>query len=151
MALDPAPIFDAGVSHAMSLGLFENVNGSPAQVSPGYGLAYFFEFVRMTAVRTSGLDTTSVRIQFAGHIYTTLEQEPADQIDPHVLTATGRLWQAYAADFTLGGLVRCVDVFGAHGEPLDARGGYPEINTVKIRAVTFDLPVIVDDVFPQVP
>lgn len=152
MALDPPPIFNAIVTHAAGLGLFESVNGHPAKVSPGYGLVYTLEWVRMgPARRSSGLAAAGVRIEFAATVVTSLEQEPADAIDPHLMAATGKLFEAYLGDFTLGGLVRMVDVFGAEGEPLQARPTYATVGGVKARGVVITLPVVVDGVFPEAP
>lgn len=151
MALDPAPIFDAAITHAQTLGVFEQVAGHPAEVSPGYGMVCDLAFADMATANTSGLANTAVRIEFAYTLYTALEQEPADQVDPQVLTAVGLLWAAIIADFTLGGLVRQVDVRGAHGERMRARGIYATVAGVKVRAVAVSVPVIVDGAFPEAP
>lgn len=151
MALNPQPLFDAAITHLQSLGLFEQVNGHAADVSPGYGLVATVEFVDMVPVRSSGLAATSVRILLAVTIMTGVEQEPADAIDPEVLTAAGRVFEAYIGDFELGGLVRAVDVRGGYGEPLRARGGYGTVQGIKTRAVIIDLPLVVNDPFPEAP
>lgn len=150
MALDPRPIFDGISTHLQGLGLFEQVNGHAADVSPGYGLIATVEFVDMVRAK-SGIAATSVRLQFAVTILTSLEQEPADAIDPEILTATGKVFESLLADFTLGGLARVVDVGGSDGERLRARAGYGTVQGVKARAVIIDLPVVVNDVFAETP
>lgn len=151
MALNPQPIFDAFITHLQSLGLFEQVNGAAADVSPGYGLVVTNEFVDMVPVRSSGLAAVSVRLLFAQTILTAQEQEPADAIDPQVLTAAGLVFGSYIGAFTLGGLVRYVDVFGSDGEPLRARAGYGTVAGVKARAVVLDVPVVVNDPWTEAP
>ena len=149
MALDPQPIFDALLTHLQTLGLFESVNGHAADISPGYGLVATVEFVAMARAR-SGLASTSARIEFTITILTSLDQEPADAIDPEILTATGKVFESLIGDFTLGGLARVVDVGGSGGDPLVARAAYATVGGVKARAVIIDVPVIVNDPFPEV-
>ncbi len=43
-------------------------------------------------------------------LYTPMVQEPEDAIDPNLMTALDALMAAYSADFTLGEIVREVDL-----------------------------------------
>jgi hypothetical protein len=59
------------------------------------------------------------------------------------------LFTAYIGDFTLGGLVRNVDVRGADGAPLDGQAGYLKQDEVLYRVFTITLPVVVNDAWDE--
>jgi hypothetical protein len=77
--------------------------------------------------------------------------EPQDLIDPQIITATDALMAAYNGDFTLGGLVECVDLLGMTGQRLDARAGYLEQDRKIYRVMTINLPCLVENAWPQAP
>jgi len=56
---------------------------------------------------------------------------------------------SYIGGFTLGGLVRDVDVNGEFGTPLEAVYGYVAIDGAMYRVATITIPVIVNDVWTQ--
>jgi hypothetical protein len=58
---------------------------------------------------------------------------------------------AYNGDFTLGGLVECVDLLGMTGQRLEARAGYLEQDRKIYRVMTITLPVIVAEAWEQAP
>lgn len=149
MTLNISGILDAVVSHAMASGHFEQVNGHEPANAPSLGLtaAVWADEVRPVA---SGLSTTTVRLAFNVRIYTSTQSEPADAIDPALIAAVDDLCAAYIGDFTLDGLVRQVDVFGAHGNPLLVRAGYIQQSGAIYRVMTITLPVIVNDLWEQV-
>lgn len=151
MALDIVGITDAVVSHAMASGRFETVNGHEPMNAPSTGgLTAAVWADRVTPVRSSGLDVLSVLLVFNVRLYTSAMQEPADAIDPDMLAAVDDLCAAYSGDFTLGGLVRQVDLLGIHGQPLDVRAGYLQQDGVLYRVMTIALPVIVNDLWEEV-
>ncbi|WP_367138851.1 MULTISPECIES: hypothetical protein [Streptomyces] len=151
MALNASSILDAIVSHAMSLGYFETVNGHEPQSPPTSGLtaAVWVEQIG-PAVGASGLSATSTRLAFCVRLYTSLLQQPADAIDPQLMAALDALLAAYSGDFTLGGTVRQVDLLGAFGDPLSARAGYLIESGAEYRVMTVTLPVIVNDLWDEV-
>lgn len=151
MALNILGLTDAVVSHAMASGRFETVNGHEPKNAPSTGgLTAAVWSERVTPLRSSGLDSLSVLLTFNVRIYTSASQEPADAIDPDMLAAVDVLCAAYAGDFTLGGLVRHVDLLGAHGQPLDVRAGYLQQDGSLYRVMTIALPVIVNDLWEEV-
>lgn len=151
MALNILSILDAIVSHAAASGHFEQVNGHEPQNAPGHGLAAAVWVDRVDPVRTSGLDSTSARLIFNVRLFTPMAQEPADAIDPHLMAALDALLRAYVGDFTLGGLVRQIDVRGQHGQQLEARAGYISQAGAHLRVYTIALPVIVNDLWDEAP
>lgn len=147
--MDIPAIYTAFQSHAMAAGLFETVNTHEPKNTPGKGLhaAVWSDWIGPT--QTSGLAATTARIIFKVRIYSDMLQEPQDMIDPNILGAVHVLMAAYSADFTLGGLVRNVDLLGQYGEGLSAQAGYVSISGQMHRVMTITAPVIVSDAWPQ--
>lgn len=151
MPLNILGITDAVVSHAMTSGRFETINGHEPKNAPSTGgLTAAVWSERVTPVRSSGLDTLSVLLVFNVRIYASAVSEPPDAIDPDMLAAVDDLCAAYTGDFTLGGLVRHVDLLGIHGQPLDVRAGYLQQDGLLYRVLTISLPVIVNDLWEEV-
>jgi hypothetical protein len=152
MSLDTRAILNAIISHAASLGYFEQVAGHEPKSAPGNGLWASVFLGRVEAVgEVSGLDAATVRVEINVRITQNMLTEPQDDIDPVIAEATDKLLNAYAGNFTLGGLVRNVDVFGETGQGLTAQGGYMEHDHKNYRAVMINLPVIVNDVWELTP
>lgn len=143
-------LLDQCVSHAMSLGVFERVNGHEPKNPPGSGLTAAYWVQRITPVpAASGLNTTTVRLELGARLYIPADTQDPDLIDPELIAATDLLMAAYSADFTLGGLVRNVDLLGEHGDPLDAQAGYLAQDATTFRVITITLPLIVNDLWSQ--
>ncbi|MCX4778170.1 hypothetical protein [Streptomyces sp. NBC_01264] len=151
MTLNISGILDGVVSHAMASGHFEQVNGHEPANAPGLGLtaAVWTETVQAIG-RVSGLSSTSALLAFNVRLYTPVQAEPADAIDPNLITAVDDLCAAYIGDFTLDGLIRQVDIFGAHSPGLLVRAGYIQQSGAIFRVMTITLPVIVNDLWEQV-
>lgn len=150
MTLNITGILDAVVSHAMASGHFAQVNGHEPKNTPSLGLTAAVWMDSVRAVRSSGLSSTTALLVFNVRVYTSVQSEPADAIDPTMMAAVDDLCAAYNGDFTLGGLVRQVDVLGAHGQPLLVRAGYIQQSGAILRVMTITLPVIVNDLWEQV-
>jgi hypothetical protein len=151
MALDITGILDAAISHASASGHFDQVNGhEPIHPSPSGGLTAGVWVERVTPIRTSGLNSVSTLVVLNVRLYTSAQQLPLDAIDPGMVTAVDALCTAYCADFTLGGLVRNVDIFGANGQSLDVRAGYLAQDGALQRVMTIWLPCIVNDLWEEV-
>lgn len=152
MALDTQPIIDAVVSHALASGHFERVNGHEPKSAPGSGITGAVWVDATGPARgASGLAATTARLTLNVRLYTSMLAEPADAIDPRLMAAHDALMTAYSADFTLGGLVRCVDLLGMSGVPLSSQAGYLIQDSAQYRVVTIVLPVLVNDVWEQTP
>lgn len=151
--MDTGPIRDAIVAHALTSGRFERVNGHDPDSPPGTGLtvAVWSDYIG-PAPSGSGLAATTARVVFMVRIYSSVMQEPQDDIDPNLDAACDALMTAYSADFELGGLVRNVDLLAQTGAAMSAQAGwvtYP--NGALYRTKTITLPVIVNDAWPQSP
>ncbi len=77
--------------------------------------------------------------------------EPEDAVDRDLTAATVNLVGAYCGDFTLGGLIKNIDVRGAHGVALSARAGYLEQDSAVFRVFTISVPLIVNDLWEEAP
>jgi hypothetical protein len=148
--LDSRAILDKIVSHAAASGYFDRVNQHELIDPAGTGLVAGVWTQEFRPVRSSGLNTVSMRLTVFVRIYTSMVSEPMDEIDPNVLDATDALLAAYCGDFELGGTARHIDIFGAAGLPLDAQAGYVERAGGLIRVMTVTVPVIVNDLYAEV-
>jgi len=152
MALGASAILSAVESHALALGHFDRVNRHEPKSAPGNGVsaAIWVQNLRPVAA-ASGLAATSARLELSVRVYLNMLQEPQDAIDTNIMTAVDALMAAYSSDFDLGGLVRNVDLLGAHGDPLQADAGYLEQDRKLYRVVVITLPLIVSDLWAQAP
>ena len=151
MALNTLAILQAVESHAAAAGFFERVNLHEPKNSPGNGLTVAIWVQRIApAAMASGLSVTAAVVTVSVRVYTNMLAEPQDAIDPNLVTAVDALMNAYNGDFTLGGLVRNVDVLGQFGEGLSAQAGYLEQDRKMFRVVTLNLPLVINDVWEQV-
>lgn len=151
MALDINGILDALASHALSTGFFSSVNEHESKQAPPEAITASIWVERISPVKTSGLANTSIRLQVEVRLYSGTLSEPYDDIDPNLTKALDALMRAYVNDFTLGGLIRHVDLFGAYGPALDARTGFINMDGKEFRVFSINVPLIVDDLWVQAP
>lgn len=144
-------VMDALKDHASASGYFESVNGHEPKSPPtSKGLSAAVWLDRLEPARgQSGLAATTMRLVMQVRIYADMVQEPQDEIDPQALEACDTLMGDYTGDFTLGGLVRNVDLLGATGTPMFAQGGYVTISGRMYRIVTISVPMILNDLWNQ--
>lgn len=143
-------LFDRVQSHAMDLGLFDNVNTHEAKSAPGRGLnaAIWVQYLGPFPPG-SGLAATTGLVVLTMRIYCPAFQQPLDAIDPAVLSAVAVVIGAYSGDFDLGATVRNVDLLGMSGQRLEARAGYLQLDTKMSRVMDITIPVIINDMFTQ--
>lgn len=152
MALDIRTILDAVETHALASGYFQAVNGHEPKSAPQNGLTCAVWVEQIGPARGgSGLSSTSTRLALFVRLYTPMIQEPEDAIDPALMDALDALMAAYSGDFTLGGLVRQVDLLGIYGDPLGASAGYLTTSGAEYRVMTITLPLVVNDLWSQAP
>jgi hypothetical protein len=152
VALDTLGILAALESHALKTGRFEWVSTHEPKAAPGQGLTCAIWVDRIGPARGhSGLAATTGLLVFQVRVYTNTISDPADAIDPAMVAAVDDLMRAYSGDFELDGLVRCVDLLGMAGTPLAAQAAYLAQDGRVYRVMTITLPLLVDDVWEQVP
>src|SRR5690349_21618704 len=123
MSLDFRGVLTAVADHAAASGLFSRVNKHEPKSAPS-GKLIAAIWVQFIGPAESGLASTSVRLVLTVRIYTPMISDPPDAIDPAIMRAVDVLMTAYSGDFTLGGLVRNVDLLGRGGVPLSANAAY---------------------------
>ncbi|WP_225840312.1 hypothetical protein [Streptomyces sp. NK08204] len=152
MALDLTTYRSVALSHAQSLGLFEQVLGHEPVSAPGSGLIYALWVKRITPIPArSGLNSVSTRLELTGRVFLPADTEPQDDVDVAVTGAVDGLLNAYSGDFQLGGNVANVDLLGMHGAPLDTEFGYTRFDSTTYRVATLTLPLIVNDLWTEAP
>lgn len=149
--MDVTGIVNQVVSHALSLGVFETVNGHEPRSAPGNGLTcavWADEIGPLPAA--SGLAEETTLVTMNVRIYTSMFSQPYDDIDPNMMSAVDSLFNAYVGAFTLGGAVRNVDVLGEFGTGLIARAGYINQDGKLLRVMTITLPLVINDAWAEV-
>lgn len=150
MSLNVEALTDAMVSAVAALGYFERINlHEPKRAQAGAGLTAACWVQRIAPVRSSGLASTSGRVEFTLRIYCPMLAEPQDAIDPDVLRATDAVLAAFSGDFTLGGAIREVDLLGQFGNPLSGQAGYIPQDGRLFRVMDITLPLIINDIWNQ--
>lgn len=148
MSLDIDALFSEVVSHAQTIGHLEQVNQHEPKSAP-VGLltgAIWVQELRPLPV-ASGLDSTTVLLEFQVRIYNPMLSEPQSAIDPRVVKAVDALMAAYSADFELGGEVRDVDLLGEHGQGLRAIAGYIGQDNRLYRVMDIFVPCVINDLW----
>jgi hypothetical protein len=142
-------VLDAVLSHALSSGHFERVNGHEPKNSPGNGLSAAVWAQSLGPARGSGLHNTSGRLVINLRVYSNMVQEPQDAIDPAMLGAVDALMDSFSNDFELGGNIRNIDLLGMSGTAMTAEAGYQSISGTMYRVMTIVIPLILNDVWSQ--
>lgn len=151
MALNAEALTNAMASHAASLGVFDVVNMHEPKNAPSSRLTCAVWVQDMMPVNSSGLASTSFRLTFNVRVYSSMLQEPQDAIDPDMLNAVDLLLTDYIGNFTLGGLLREVDVRGIDGNPLRVDAGYLTQDGKVFRVLTISVPLVINDLYEEAP
>lgn len=150
MALNAGALTDAMASHAATLGVFDTVNQHEPKNAPTSRITCAI-WVQDMVPASSGLASTSFRITFNVRIYSAMLQEPQDAIDPEMMNAVDLLLADYIGNFTLGGLLREVDVRGIDGNPLRVDAGYITQDGKVFRVLTISVPTVINDLYAENP
>lgn len=152
MSLNISALFVAIQDHALGSGLFEQVNGHEPKRAPGNGLTAAAWSQSIGPIpEQSGLQATTGLLVFYLRIYQNMLMNPQDAIDPAMLSAVDYMMGAYSGDFTLGGLIKNVDLQGSSGTALSAQAGYISQDSKLYRAMTIVVPLIINDIWSQEP
>lgn len=154
MAFDEAAVdalVNAAASIAMKTNKFRSVSTHEPKSAPGSGLRLAIWAQEITPLPgASGLDSTSGYVTLNARAYGNMLAKPEDEIDPRLMSAAAVLIGAYSADFTLGGLVRNIDLLGMYGQRLGSQAGYLTIAGDMYRIMTVTVPCVVNDMWDQV-
>lgn len=144
-------LVDAVAGIAMKTGEFRSVNTHEPKAAPGSGLRLGIWAQEITPLpAASGVAATTGYVVLNARAYGGMLAKPEDEIDPRMMAAATTLIGAYSANFTLGGLVRTVDLLGMYGQSLGAQAGYLTIASTVYRVMTVVIPCIVNDLWEQV-
>jgi hypothetical protein len=149
VALDTRNILGNIASLAMATGYFDAVLGYVSKQAATNGITAAIYIEDMRAIRTSGLSSTSVRLELEMQVYSSTYQEPYDDIDTNLALAVDAMFTALIGDFDLGSEARNVDIFGAWGQPLRVRSGLMNLDGKEFRVFQILIPMIIDDVWDQ--
>ena len=146
LTLNPDAVLGKLASIGQATGLFigGGVKRYEPRGQPPNGLTLSLISGPMRPIRSSGLNNASLRWQIDGMIYLPMKVDPPDDIDVRLTKAAAGYLQALCAQFTLGGLVRCIDVFGSDGEELNATPGYLEANDKTYRVERLMIPLLIN-------
>lgn len=151
--IEPDVLTDRLVSHAKSLGVFDQINEFPGGSAPtGLSCAIWNQSCS-PARGASGLKATTIRLEYTVQLRHKVITAAPEMIDPRMIRATSRLMAAYSGDFSLGATVKNIDLLGAHGEPLGYQAGFIDWENDPsnvYRVITITVPLIINDVFEQV-
>ncbi len=149
--LDSRSILNQIATYAYTSGLFDTVTGHEPRSAPvrtGVSASIWVERYR-AAQRTSGLESVSMVLEIQMRVYTSMLQEPADEIDPRILDAVDAMMVGLCGDFELSGSARAVDLMGMESEGLRAEAGYLSQDRAVFRVMDIFIPVIVNDVYAE--
>lgn len=151
MSIDGAALVSAISSKCSQLGVFDSVTTHEPKASPGRtGTSASVWITSYEPIQSSGMASASMRIEVMVRIYTSMLQEPADEIDTSILTACDALMSVLIGDFDLGVPgVRHIDVFGQEGERLRAVFGYLSQDGKLFRVMDVFVPILVNDVYTE--
>lgn len=142
---DIKAIYQALESHAVRLHAFQKVNMQEPTSSPGTGVYCSFTLGPFTPFAAgSGLNSTTVKFTMIAGIWSQAAKRGVDPVDPQVLAAMVALMGALSGDFTLGGLVRSIDLVNMTGQP-----GWVEFDGSQCRAMQVQIPITINDVLAQ--
>lgn len=150
---DLTPYTDALRTHAAASGYFEATSGHAVIAAHGTGLAWWCMLDGIVPYAAgSSLNTVTVCVTYKVMItLNSTQTQPQEAVDPSVANATAALFALYVGDFTLGGLVRNVDIFGAAGKRLQADAGWMTLGDgARYRAMIITLPLIINDLWTEV-
>ncbi len=149
--MDVQGIYDAVVGHHRATGRYEHVVGHEPKSAPDDALtgAIWVRRIRPIAL-ASGLDASSAILTLMSRTYHNMLVDPMDEIDPAIALTVVDVMTRLHGDLTLGGLARNIDVLGQFGEAFAAQDGYIGQDGRIYRVMDLTIPVVVNDVFPQV-
>lgn len=138
-------------SIAEASGLFGGVKRYEPRGQPANGLQLSLIAGPMTAIQSSGLNNASLRWQIDGMIYLPMHLDPPENIDVMLTQAGAGYMKELAGQFTLGGLVRCIDLFGSDGERMTATPGYLDRDGKIYRVERLMIPLLINQKWTLTP
>lgn len=149
--LQTTPIFDALAGHALKLGMYQKVNTHEPYAAPQNGVTASIMLASIRpARRMSGLAATTMLVEHVWRSQINMTAEPADDIDRNLQMVVDAALTALSADYTLGGLVKEIDLLGDASEGLRMLPGYLNQDGKLFRIADIFVPTVHNDAYPQV-
>lgn len=153
MPIDYLALSDAIAGKLSGTGQFLSVTKHDWRAAPSEpGLVAAVIGQSITPMISSGLASVSMRLEVIVRILLPGGLEPQDLIDFALIGAADAVMGAMINDTKLGftdGSVRCVDIFGADGEPLRATCGWVDIGQTQYRMCDVFIPILLNDVHTE--
>lgn len=136
--------------HAKVLGSFEVARIGEFKSAPPNGLCFAVWSQRLgTSPVGSGLASTNALLRCTARLYMPLSYRPEDDIELKTLDAADGYLGRINGDYTLGGLVRNVDILGEAGDVPTWDYGHVNIDNKLFRIADLNLNVIFNDSWTQ--
>ncbi len=131
-------LFPAGVT------LFEPTSA----VGPGLFCAIFLDEITPVP-QESGQNVTTGRAVFKARVLLPMPRKSEAATDQNIGLAVGKIMELMSGDIELQDTVKYVDLLGATGTPLSAKGGYLTLDQTLYRLMDVTIPLIINDVWNQ--
>jgi hypothetical protein len=152
MSLGAAAILTAQLDHAKALGLFEVARAGEFKTMPPLGLTFSVWTQTLGAAPDgSGLASTAGLLRTTARIMISMTTKPEDAAEIKLLQAADAYMARLSGDFTLGGLVRNVDLLSEMGEPMRWQFGYILIGDKMMRMADLEIYAVLNDLWTQAP
>lgn len=149
--LNTPAVITAAIDHLVSTGLFESVQDHERTSASTGGLTadVWLAPIKPLAPQ-SGLAITSALLTLQVRIYLNA-MPPAANLEQTIGGAADVLMAAYNTDFTFDGIVSWIDLLGEYSGGLVGEPGFVTVGDVFYRCITFTVPCVIDDAWPQSP
>lgn len=146
----PSAIFNTLLTRAKSLGLYNRAQVSEFKQAPGPGLSFaVWAQNHGSAPRGSGLASTTAVLQATARQYHPMIHNPQSDVELKMIDAADAYLGALNGGFTLGGLVRNVDLLAEMGTPLTWNFGYITYDQAMYRICDLPIRCVLNDEWTQ--
>lgn len=145
MSISTEAILQALSSETKQLGIYDRVLRHEPKNPPGDGLTCSIYMTSLAPVMASGLNRTAALMIVGVRAQLPMLTEPQDDVDLRVTRAVDKTIESYCGAFTLGGLIRAVDIKGMAGTPIRVDYGYLDQGGTLYRFGEITTPLIVND------
>jgi hypothetical protein len=135
-------------THVKALGGIERVQEFDPTNAPGKGITACLVAMSGDPRPPTGLAASALKLVWTVRFLMPPSQ-PLGSVDPKLMGKAGNLITRLAADLTLGGLARVIDLRGMAGTSIEVRFGWVEIGGTLYRLLDVIVPLIINDVFPE--
>lgn len=151
MSVDVSGALRRLLDHAKVLGVFEVARLTEFKQAPPNGLCFALWVQRLGSSPVgSGLASTNASLACTARIYFPMTHRPEDEIETRVFGAADGYLGRLNGGYTLGGLVRNIDILNEAGGDMAWEGGYANIDNKLYRIAELNMNVIFNNSWEQV-